>query len=224
MKPFEVVSLDMFQTLVNVDSRIEQIWKPILVNTYTHEAADECGRLLLNYFFEHWEQMKETKLFFLMSEVYERSFGSLFRQMNMTYEAAAALKILFEEHTRSELYEDTSSFLNKISPNYKVCIVSDADEAMIPEFYKEYGMRILTSEHYRSYKNDENNTMFKELLQIYDTDPDKVIHIGDSVSDVVGAKREGIKACWLNRNKRVWNHEIEPDYVIESLSDLEVIL
>ncbi|MCM3698818.1 HAD family hydrolase [Paenibacillus macerans] len=224
MKPFEVVSLDMFQTLVNVDSRIEQIWKPILVNTYTYEAADECGRLLLSYFFEHWQQMKETKLFFLMREVYERSFGSLFRQMNLSYESAAALEILFEEHTRSEFYEDTVGFLKRILQKYKVCIVSDADEAMIPEFYKEYGMRILTSERYRSYKNDENNTMFKELLQIYHTNPDKVIHIGDSVSDVVGAKREGIKACWLNRHKRTWKHEVEPDFVIETLSDLESIL
>lgn len=224
MKPFEVVSLDMFQTLVNVDSRIEQTWKPILLNTYTRESADECGCLLLNYFFEHWEQMKATKQFFLMSEVYERSFGSLFRQMNMTYEAAAALEILFEEHTRSEFYEDTAAFLNSVLQKYKVCIVSDADEAMTPEFYKKYGIRLFTSERYRSYKNDANNTMFKELLQINHTSPDKVIHIGDSVSDVVGAKREGIKACWLNRHKRVWNHEIAPDFVIESLSDLEFIL
>ena len=70
----------------------------------------------------------------------------------------------------------------------------------------------------------DKNTMFKELLKFYDADPRKVIHIGDSISDVVGAKREGIIACWLNRDKKIWEHELKPDLIIESLNDLEVIL
>ncbi|NMM53943.1 HAD family hydrolase [Paenibacillus aquistagni] len=66
--------------------------------------------------------------------------------------------------------------------------------------------------------------MFKQLLDRYQVDPSKVIHIGDSVADVVGAKREGISACWLNRNKRSWDHKVAPDLVIQSLEELEGIL
>ncbi|WP_152669206.1 HAD family hydrolase [Paenibacillus sp. DMB20] len=73
---------------------------------------------------------------------------------------------------------------------------------MIARFYTDYGIHTFISEQYQSYKNDDKNTMFKELLKFYNADPRKVIHIGDSISDVVGAKREGIIACWLNRDKK----------------------
>ncbi|MFD3274447.1 HAD family hydrolase [Paenibacillus dendritiformis] len=224
MKQFELVSLDMFQTLVNVDSRIEQIWKPILLNSYTYEAANKCAHLLLRYFFEHWVEMRKTRQFFLTKEVYERSFLSVFEHLNISYDTTAANKILFEEHRLSEFYEDTLDFLSRISAKYKICIVSDADDAMLPRFYTDYGIHIFTSEQYRSYKNDDSNTMFKEMLKFYNVNPSKVIHIGDSVSDVEGARREGIITCWLNRNKKTWDYELKPDYVIESFNDLEGIL
>ncbi|MMZ58982.1 Pyrimidine 5'-nucleotidase YjjG [compost metagenome] len=223
-KGFEVVSLDMFQTLVNVDSRIEQIWKPILSNTYSQEYANECAQLLLSYFLENWAQMKNAKQFFLMKEVYERSFVSVFEHLNLSYDLTAANKSLFEEHTLSEFYDDTLDFLNRISADYRICIVSDADGAMLPSFYTDYGIRMFASEQFQSYKNDAHNTMFKELIKFYNTDPGKVIHIGDSVSDIVGANREGICTCWLNRNKRAWEHQVRPDYIIETLSELEGIL
>lgn len=224
MKRSELVSLDMFQTLVNVDTRTEQIWKPILSNTYTYKAAEECAQLLLSYFFEHWAQLRNTKQFFLTKEVYERSFVNVFEHLNISYDPTAANKILFDEHKLSEFYEDTLKCLDRLSAEYKTCIISDADDAMIPGFYADYGIHIFTSERYKSYKNDDSNTMFKEMLKFYNIDPRKVIHIGDSVSDVVGAKRERIIACWLNRNKKAWEHEVKPDFVIETLNDLEEIL
>lgn len=50
MGSFEVISLDMFQTLVNVESRREQIWKRILQESYTYEIACEHGRSLLSQY------------------------------------------------------------------------------------------------------------------------------------------------------------------------------
>lgn len=102
--------------------------------------------------------------------------------------------------------------------------MSDADDSMMPSFHTDYGITLFTSEQYRSYKNDVNNLMFKELLKYYNMKPGKVLHIGDSISDILGAKREGITTCWLNRNKLCWEHEVKPDYTIESLSELIEIL
>lgn len=66
--------------------------------------------------------------------------------------------------------------------------------------------------------------MFKELLKFYDIDPKQVLHIGDSASDIIGANREGITTCWINRDHRAWEHDIKPDYIIESLNEIEEIL
>lgn len=224
MRRYEIVSLDMFQTLVNVNSRIEQVWEPILGQAYTLESANEHARLLLEYYHVHSNQLKESGQFYLTAEVYTRSYESVFTKMGLTYDLQQALQILFQEHMRAHLYEETVDFLNRVTKKYKTCLVSDADEAMLPDFYRDYGMKAFISERYRSYKNDKHNTMFKELLKQYDVDPSKVIHIGDSVSDVFGAKREGIVACWINREKQVWQHKVKPDMVIESFNDLLGVL
>ncbi|SEN30489.1 putative hydrolase of the HAD superfamily [Paenibacillus sophorae] len=70
MKDFKIISLDMFQTLVNIESRREQIWRPILQNTFTAQLAEEYGQTLLKYFFTHWNELRKTRQFHLMNEFY----------------------------------------------------------------------------------------------------------------------------------------------------------
>ncbi|MDF2924777.1 MAG: hypothetical protein K0R57_3691, partial [Paenibacillaceae bacterium] len=162
--------------------------------------------------------------FYLMHDVYERSFRDFFGEIGHGYDTAEAVNILFREHALSHFYTETAGFLERVSREYQVCIVSDADDAMIFGFYEQYGVRLFTSERHQSYKNDHKNTMFKELLQFYGVQPGQVIHIGDSASDVLGADREGIITCWINRDNRTWQHEVKPDYIIESLDQLDDIL
>ncbi|RCX21431.1 putative hydrolase of the HAD superfamily [Fontibacillus phaseoli] len=224
MRSFEVVSLDLFQTLVNIDTRRSHIWQPILLNTYTDQLADEYAGLLLEGFFKHKEQFSKHEAFTLTAKVYEHSFADVFSAKEISYDCVKANRHLFRQHALSEFYEDTEAFLSRITKKYEVCIVSDADDAMVPPFYKDYGIRLLTSEQYSSYKNDEQNVMFKQLINYYQVAPGRIIHIGDSSSDVLGAKREGITACWLNRNKITWSHEVRPDLIVESLEELDGIL
>lgn len=214
----------MFQTLVNVDSRTEQIWRPILQHHFTEQLAEEYAQSLLKVFFTHWQELRKSGQFFLMSEIYERSFIELFNKKMIPFDAGEAVNILFREHTLSEFYDETVDFLESIFKNHKICIVSDADDAMIPYFYESYGVHLFTSERHQSYKNDDKNTMFKELLKFYRINPKHVLHIGDSVSDILGATREGIVTCWINRSNRVWEYDVKPDFVVESLTEIEEIL
>jgi len=41
---------------------------------------------------------------------------------------------------------------------------------------------------------------------------------------VLGAAREGIKTCWLNRNNREWDNVIQPDYTVKTLLEAASIL
>jgi putative hydrolase of the HAD superfamily len=67
--------------------------------------------------------------------------------------------------------------------------------------------------------------MFRELLCHFGVEPERVIHVGDSVSDVLGAKRAGIAACWLNRTGREWQLPgSEPDFTIRRLDELFAVL
>ncbi|MEF2965333.1 HAD family hydrolase [Paenibacillus sp. M1] len=224
MSSYEVVSLDLFQTLVNIEMRRTKIWSPILSDRFTEELAAECGGRLLQGYYKYKRHFSELEAFTLIQKIYESSFAELFTGTGITFDCGEANRIFFREHTLAEFYEDTVPFLDMVTEKYNVCIVSDADDDMVPSFYKDYGIRLFNSEQYRSYKNDEQNAMFKDMLRHYRICPAKAIHIGDSVSDVLGAKREGITACWLNRNKLSWEHEVKPDIVAESLNELIGIL
>ncbi|AKG34896.1 hypothetical protein VK70_10240 [Paenibacillus durus ATCC 35681] len=128
MKDFEIISMDMFQTLVNIDTRIKQIWRPILQNTFTAHLAEEYGQTLLKYFFTHWNELRTTGQFHLMNEVYERSFTQLFKEKAVSYDVGEAVRIIFQEHTLSQLYDETAGFLESVSKSHKVCNCSNSIE------------------------------------------------------------------------------------------------
>ncbi|MNN28470.1 (S)-2-haloacid dehalogenase [compost metagenome] len=90
---------------------------------------------------------------------------------------------------------------------------------MLPEFYKSYPITLFTSEEYKSYKNDSRNRMFEEVIAHYGVEPEEIIHIGDSASDVLGAARAGIRSCWINRTGEVWKPETAPDYTVKNLNE-----
>ena len=220
----ELVSLDLFQTLVNIDSRREQVWKPILQGDYAPSLAETCAGALRGHFFDQWAVSQTSGAFISLQEVYGRSFAAYFAETGRSFDAEEAVDILFREHRAAPFYEETAEFLGKLMNTRKMCIVSDADEAMIPDFCAAYGIKLFTSEEHRSYKNDDRNRMFKEVIRYYGVQPSEILHIGDSVSDVLGARREGIRTCWINRTGSVWTQEAEPDFTVTSLLELEGLL
>ena len=56
-------------------------------------------------------------------------------------------------------------------------------------------------------------------------DPTKTLIVGDSLSsDILGGKNAGIATCWVNPGHKVAPPELQPDYEIESLTQLEALL
>lgn len=216
---YEVISLDMFQTLVNIEGRREHVWRPILQQNYSEERAKELGSLLLRSYYESAAEIRKQGSFWTSREIYFRSFKRVFQQHRVDFDYAQAVDILFAQHRRSALYEDTERFLQKVCREYQVCIVSDTDNLMLPEFYLDYPVTLFTSEKYQSYKNDSRNMMFHEVITRYGVAPEQIIHIGDGSSDVLGAARAGITACWINRTDACWEHEVKPDYTVASLDE-----
>jgi putative hydrolase of the HAD superfamily len=95
---------------------------------------------------------------------------------------------------------------------------------MLPEFYRNYPVTLFTSEIYKSYKNDSHNRMFGEVIAHYGVEPGQIIHVGDTASDVLGAARAGIRACWINRDEAEWQQEVKPDYTVKTLDELYSLL
>jgi len=49
--------------------------------------------------------------------------------------------------------------------------------------------------------------------------------VGDGQSDIIGAKRSGLVAVWLNRGGRAWGRtDVAPDAVVGDLEELADLL
>jgi HAD superfamily hydrolase (TIGR01509 family) len=226
MNNFKVISVDMFETLVNVDSRKYCVWRKILGESFTEQAADrywkKANKLLFGFLYNY--EFPGQK-FYTSKAIFEKCFFEVFQENQINFDPKMAACLLATEHGFAALYDDTESFLKSVSQNYPVCLVSDTDQDMIAPLLARFQFnQIFTSEGLHSYKIEPSSTMFLAVIKHYGVKPQEILHIGDSYTDILGASRVGIKTCWLNRTHRKWNYKITPDYEVKSLLDIANIL
>ncbi len=226
MKQFTVISVDMFQTLVNVNSRRKCFWGRLLPHELPGRITDEYWSLATELIFSNYDKIfRENKEFINSKTIMEISFRQLFKQTGLGLQPADAARVLTEEHGLSSPYEDTGEFLQHVGKYFPICVVSDADDDMIRPLSGLYQFdKIFTSEQYRSYKGSPGGMFFQAVIDHYGVAPEKILHIGDSKYDVLGAKRAGIKDCWLNRKGKKWGDVARPTYMVSSLREVSRLL
>lgn len=226
MKEYKVVCIDMFQTLVNIESRVEHIWQRILKEDYNEELKDKYAQIVRTKIVDKFHVNESTKYKFRnLKEIFFESFKDIFKENQVKYCPSYSTKVFMEEHDRAELYDDSKAFIKRAKRKYDVCLVSDADVEMVETQIKNFSFnKVFISENMKSYKGEPNYRIFKEVLKYYNIEPEKVIHIGDSSSDIIGANRAGIDTCWINRNNYKKRFNIKPNYEIQSLKELFYIL
>lgn len=223
---YKVISFDMFQTLVDVNARKQDVWKEILKDRYTFETAERLWNDTLEYHYEHTRDIKTGKKTFKpMSQTFRETYEKLFTKNNISMDAGSAVSILFREHGNSSVYQDARDFFQEIAEEYRIWISSDTDLIMIQPlltlFKHEHAF---LSEEIGAYKDDSEGRFFNYVLESTGIRPSEVLHIGDGLADILGAKKAGIATCWINRDKQLWQEEVTPDYTIASLLELKYII
>lgn len=219
---YELVCVDMFQTLVDVNKRTSYIWKRILGEDYSEKLHCQCVELVsakvINAF--HINVDKNVN-FYNLKTVFKPCFEEIFGILKINFSAEEAVSIFLDEHGKAVPYEDTFEFFKLIGGRVPVCLVSDADNEMVEPLLENFQFdKIFISEKVMSYKNEPESRIFKEVLAHYNISPQKVIHIGDASSDIIGANKFGITTCWINRNDIEWKYNVKPDYTIKSLVEV----
>jgi putative hydrolase of the HAD superfamily len=226
MKNYKIICIDMFQTLVNVESRVQHIWKRILEEDYNEELKEKYVKIVKTKIVDKFHINAGTKIKFKsLKEIFLASFDDIFKENNAKYCPRYSTKVFMQEHDNAELYHDSIEFVNRAKKNYKVCLVSDADFEMVENQVKRFNFdNFFISEKSQSYKGEPNNKIFKEVINHYNVSPNQIIHIGDSSSDIIGANRAGINTCWINRHNYKKRFDIKPDHEVKSLMELYPIL
>jgi len=226
MKNYKVISLDMFQTLANVQSREEYIWKRILKADYSEELKNKYVMLAGRKIVEHFHSTAScASEFRTLKEIFYDNFKEIFQETALECCPEEAMMIFVEEHGYSEIYKDSIEFVKRACQKYNVCLVSDADIEMVEPILKQFDFdKVFISEFARSYKRDPQNKIFQDVIGHYKVDPNTILHIGDSSSDMYGATKAGIDVCWINRHEYTKRFDFEPNYSIKSLEELYSVL
>jgi HAD superfamily hydrolase (TIGR01509 family) len=159
-----------------------------------------------------------------MEEVYQSCAKDVVRLTGYNYNPNTIAYHLMLQHQYAPCYPEVREFLNNIKSKYRVIICSDSNHLMVDPLIDQFGIKeVFISEDLKCYKGDQKGRFFQKVLAKLNIAPDRILHIGDSSADVIGARKANIAACWLNRDHREWKNAIQPDLIIDDLDQLKSI-
>jgi FMN hydrolase / 5-amino-6-(5-phospho-D-ribitylamino)uracil phosphatase len=222
---YKVISFDIFQTLVDVNKRIPDIWRAILKEEFSNDKAEQGSRAILGMYPSIYEKAVSAEKFETMEEVYSKCVEKAMNELNFAVSPKDVLYHLMYQHSKAPFYSEVCDCIKKLHRNYKIVLSSDSNHLMVDELIgKIEHDKAFISDDLKSYKGNVNGGFFDSVITDLKVEPKSIIHIGDSTADVIGAHRAGITSCWLNRDNRKWNCDITPDYIITNLNELTDIL
>jgi HAD superfamily hydrolase (TIGR01662 family) len=124
-----------------------------------------------------------------------------------------------------KLYEDVVSTLYQlVKDGYRLGLITNGDEENVANTLKQHNLnkmfkiKVISSvlKHYKP-----NLLLFEQALELAKCLPQEAIYVGDSVTDIYGAKRLGLITALIYRDKtQECKTEIEPVFKINSLLEL----
>jgi len=127
------------------------------------------------------------------------------------------------------LYEDVLPTLSQLVQNeYELGMITNGDEETVVGILKQHNLNNVfktkvISSALKTYK--PNLLMFERAIELAKCLPQEAIYVGDSFTDIYGAKKLGSITVLIDRDKMrdsMW--EIEPDFRINNLQQLFTII
>jgi putative hydrolase of the HAD superfamily len=134
--------------------------------------------------------------------------------------AAEAMEIFLTERNRVVLYPDVRPALERLRKTHRVFALSNGNADLARCGIADLFDGHITASAAGAAKPDAR--IYAHLLRAAGVAPEAVLHIGDDpLADVVGARRAGMQAVWLNRDGRPWPAQFaRPLRTITTLSEL----
>lgn len=221
-KKYKLISFDMFQTLVDVDTQKDRVLRLIFADRYAPDIADRFWADANAFVYAYFHRMADSSEPFRTTvEVFESCYKKLFPEYSIGMAPRDGAMALAAAHNDALPYEEALRVVTDIGSRYRTCLVSDTDDVMVASLLNKFAFeRVYTSERYRAYKFDRSGVLFRSALRDFGIEPGEMLHIGDGTNDVLGAKLVGSDAVWVNRSGREWKDSVRPDYIVRDLSEL----
>ena len=135
----------------------------------------------------------------------------------------AGASVWFEHVIEAPLYPEVREAVDRLASRFRLAVISDTDDDY---FVPAWGLSdlpvrlVFTSQGARNYKLSPEGLIFQRAFTALGVEPGEVAHVGDAVSDVVGARAAGAQAVWLSRDGREWSDDqAEPTFIARDLAE-----
>jgi len=218
------VAFDAYGTVIDFDEADFIVaFAEVLARQGLEADAAELWRRFLRAAYRIRNENHERPTYHRFVEAWARQFREAFRQMGLRgdpYDAALYIK---EKLARAPAHPEARDVLPLVRARYSVALLSNADDDFLGECLERNGLSfdlVVTSERARALKPDP--AIFHHLLGELGLPGEEVAYVGDNpLPDVLGAKRAGLRAVWLDRVGRRRPRRVPaPDLKIRSLREL----
>ena len=225
MPAIQLVSVDLFDTLVDLSTGRHTLWHTFLGESSTPARVEQAWTLTTQMLFTALDQLNVTATYQSLHAVFQTCYTEVFTRLYITFDPEEAARVAARYHAQCPWFPEAVPWLEDIRRRYRLCVASDADEAMVGEHVRRYPFdRCFTSEGLRVYKGDAQNRFFAAIVRHYALAPSQILHVGDTPAEIVAAQRVGLQTCWVNRSGRSWPYERPPTYEVPSLAALGALL
>ncbi|MFC5714342.1 HAD family hydrolase [Thalassorhabdus alkalitolerans] len=212
--------LDFFGTIVFEDNEmIKKISKKTAERANNPCTWQEVNEYWWNRFSEMFEESYGED-FLRQREIEIISLQETLDYFDAELDADKHAQFIFDYWERPEIYKDAELFLKEVKvPVFILSNIDKLDLEKAADYHHLHVEGLITSEDVRAYK--PRVEIFKEGLKQAGCRPEDVLHVGDSLKDdVQGAQKAGIKAVWINREKRNKPVHASPEFEVTRLTEL----
>ena len=192
-------------------------------------------RMSLEEFFGDWktnylnienEIFSNRRPFKTIKEINLESLALTLERFSINSSPSEFVNKLFYLWSFPKLFPEVKDILADLKESYALGILSNTDNVTLSSAVKYTGIEvdyILTSEDAKSYK--PNTDIFLRACDDLELNKYEIVYVGNSLNDIIGAKRAGLMMIYVNRKKQSLKKPFYlPDYEIESLQPVPKII
>jgi len=220
----KAVAFDAYGTIIDFGEKdFIATFAEIMAHQGLQGDAGELWRRFLRAAYRLRNENHEHPSYHRFVDAWARQFHEAFSQMGLAGEPREAALYLRHKLAQAPVHPEAPEVLARVRSRYRVALLSNADDDFLRECLQRNHLSfelVVTSEGARALKPDP--AIFLHLVRALDLEPPDVVYVGDNpLPDILGAKRAGLRAVWLDRLGRRRPRRVPPpDLKIKSLRHL----
>lgn len=224
---FDILFIDLDDTVLDF-KKAEAVAISKTIGAFGIEPTPEVLRRyhLINK--AHWERLERKEI--TREQVLVGRFAVLFQETGVVADPVLCARTYEGNLSQGHYFlPGAPEALAQLSQKYRLFLASNGTSRVQAGRLESAGIshyfeNIFISQDVGANKPDK--AYFERCFaQIPDFAPQKAMIVGDSLSsDILGGKNAGIATCWVNPEGKEAPADLQPDYQIKSLAELDGLL